>query len=301
MRSIWKGSVAFGLVNVPIRLYSATEDRDVKFRQVHAKDGGRIRYQRTCELDGEVVPFSDIEKAYESEDGQTVILTADDFGSLPVEEDREITVQSFVPVDQVDPLMFEKAYYLEPASKSAKPYQLLLQTLEDTDRLAIVSFALRQKTRLAALRVREGVLVLQTLLWPDEVREAEFPSLESETKVAPAEKKMAAMLVESYSDDFHPENFTDTYRVELQQLIDAKLGGGEAFPTKSKEDEGEDAEVVDLLAALERSVARRKDADGGGSAKKSTSASKSSKSASSSASSKTAAAKKPAARKAKAG
>ncbi len=301
MRSIWKGSVAFGLVNVPIRLYSATEDRDVKFRQVHAKDGGRIRYQRTCELDGEVVPFSDIEKAYESEDGQTVILTADDFGSLPVEEDREITVQSFVPVDQVDPLMFEKAYYLEPASKSAKPYQLLLQTLEDTDRLAIVSFALRQKTRLAALRVRDGVLVLQTLLWPDEVREAEFPSLESETKVAPAEKKMAAMLVESYSDDFHPENFTDTYRVELQQLIDAKLDGGEAFPTKSKEDDGEDAEVVDLLAALERSVARRKDADvAGGSAKKSTSASKS-KSAGSSASSKTTAAKKPAARKAKAG
>lgn len=290
--------MAFGLVNVPIRLYSATEDRDVKFRQVHAKDGGRIRYQRTCELDGEVVPFSDIEKAYESEDGQTVILTADDFGSLPVEEDREITVQSFVPVDQVDPLMFEKAYYLEPASKSAKPYQLLLQTLEDTDRLAIVSFALRQKTRLAALRVREGVLVLQTLLWPDEVREAEFPSLESETKVAPAEKKMAAMLVESYSDDFHPENFTDTYRVELQQLIDAKLDGGEAFPTKSKEDEGEDAEVVDLLAALERSVARRKDADG--SAKKSTSASKS-KPASASAGSKTTAAKKPAARKAKAG
>jgi len=266
MRSIWKGSVAFGLVNVPVRLYSATEDRDVKFRQVHSKDGGRIRYQRVCELDGEVVAFSDIEKAYESEDGQTIVLTADDFASLPVEEDREISVQSFVPVDQVDPLMFEKAYYLEPASKSSKPYQLLLQTLEDTDRLAIVSFALRQKTRLAALRVRDGVLVLQTLLWPDEVREADFPALETTATVAPAEKKMAAMLVESYADDFHPQNFTDTYREELQQLIDAKLEGGEAFPTKTIEDEGEDAEVVDLLAALERSVARRKESpegDGG--------------------------------------
>lgn len=266
MRSIWKGSVAFGLVNVPVRLYSATEDRDVKFRQVHSKDGGRIRYQRVCELDGEVVAFSDIEKAYESEDGQTIVLTADDFASLPVEEDREISVQSFVPVDQVDPLMFEKAYYLEPASKSSKPYQLLLQTLEDTDRLAVVSFALRQKTRLAALRVRDGVLVLQTLLWPDEVREADFPALETTATVAPAEKKMAAMLVESYADDFHPQNFTDTYREELQQLIDAKLEGGEAFPTKTVEDEGEDAEVVDLLAALERSVARRKESpegDGG--------------------------------------
>jgi DNA end-binding protein Ku len=270
MRSIWKGSVAFGLVNVPVRLYSATEDRDVKFRQVHSKDGGRIRYQRVCELDGEVVPFSDIEKAYESEDGQTIVLTADDFASLPVEEDREISVQSFVPVDQVDPLMFEKAYYLEPASKSSKPYQLLLQTLEDTDRLAIVSFALRQKTRLAALRVRDGVLVLQTLLWPDEVRDADFPALETTASVAPAEKKMAAMLVESYADDFHPQNFTDTYREELQQLIDAKLEGGEAFPTKTVEDEGEDAEVVDLLAALERSVARRKESpegDGGGAGK----------------------------------
>ncbi|NNG36348.1 Ku protein [Nakamurella aerolata] len=264
MRSIWKGSVAFGLVNVPVRLYSATEDRDVKFHQVHAKDGGRIRYQRVCELDGEVVPFSDIEKAYDSEDGQTVVLSADDFASLPVEEDREITVQSFVPADQIDPLMFEKAYYLEPASKSAKPYQLLLQTLQDTDRMAIVSFALRQKTRLAALRVRDGVLVLQTLLWPDEVRQAEFPALDNDAKVAPAEKKMAAMLVDSYADDFHPENYTDTYREELQQLIDAKLEGGEAFPAKESDDEGEDAEVVDLLAALKRSVARRKEASGGG-------------------------------------
>jgi len=304
MRSIWKGSVAFGLVNVPVRLYSATEDRDVKFRQVHAKDGGRIRYQRTCELDGEVVAFSDIEKAYESEDGQTIILTADDFASLPVEEDREISVQSFVPVDQVDPLMFEKAYYLEPASKSAKPYQLLLQTLQDTDRLAIVSFALRQKTRLAALRVRDGVLVLQTLLWPDEVREADFPSLESDTKVAPAEKKMAQMLVESYADDFRPENFTDTYREELQQLIDAKLDGGEAFPTKMVEDEGEDAEVVDLLAALERSVARRKEAGDDPSAasgRKSTGTKSTGTKSTSTAADKPAAKKKAAPSKAKAG
>lgn len=263
MRSIWKGSVAFGLVNVPVRLYSATEDRDVKFHQVHGKDGGKIRYQRICELDGEVVPFAEIEKAYNSEDGQTIVLSAEDFASLPSEEDREIAVQSFVPTEQVDALMYDKAYYLEPAGKSAKPYQLLLETLEKTDRLAIVSFALRQKTRLAALRVRDGILVLQTLLWPDEVREAEFPSLDEPAKLSPAEKKMATMLVDSFADDFHPENFTDSYRAELQQLIDAKLEGGEAFPTKTADDEGEDAEVVDLLAALERSVAKRKEAESG--------------------------------------
>lgn len=275
MRSIWKGSVAFGLVNVPVRLYSATEDRDVKFHQVHGKDGGKIRYQRICELDGEVVPFAEIEKAYNSEDGQTIVLSAEDFASLPSEEDREIAVQSFVPTEQVDALMYDKAYYLEPAGKSAKPYQLLLETLEKTDRLAIVSFALRQKTRLAALRVRDGILVLQTLLWPDEVREAEFPSLDEPAKLSPAEKKMATMLVDSFADDFHPENFTDSYRAELQQLIDAKLEGGEAFPTKTADDEGEDAEVVDLLAALERSVAKRKEAESGsGTTKKTTPAKK---------------------------
>ncbi|WP_353649072.1 Ku protein [Nakamurella sp. A5-74] len=274
MRSIWKGSVAFGLVNVPVRLYSATEDRDVKFSQVHGKDGGKIRYQRICELDGEVVPFAEIEKAYNSEDGQTIVLSAEDFKSLPSEEDREIAVQSFVPTEQVDALMYDKAYYLEPAGKSAKPYQLLLETLEKTDRLAIVSFALRQKTRLAALRVRDGILVLQTLLWPDEVREAEFPALEDPVKLSPAEKKMATMLVDSFADDFHPENFTDSYRAELQQLIDAKLEGGEAFPTKTADDDGEDAEVVDLLAALERSVAKRKEAGSGPSAKKTTPAKK---------------------------
>lgn len=271
MRSIWKGSVAFGLVNVPVRLYSATEDRDVKFHQVHGKDGGKIRYQRICELDGEVVPFAEIEKAYNSEDGQTIILSAEDFASLPSEEDREIAVQSFVPTEQVDALMYDKAYYLEPSGKSAKPYQLLLETLEKTDRLAIVSFALRQKTRLAALRVRDGILVLQTLLWPDEVREAEFPSLDEPATLSAAEKKMATMLVDSFADDFHPENFTDSYRAELQQLIDAKLEGGEAFPTKTADDDGEDAEVVDLLAALERSVAKRKES-GTAAAKKATSA-----------------------------
>ncbi len=132
MRSIWKGSLAFGLVNVPIKVYSATEDKDISFHQVHAKDGGRIRYQRICELDGEVVEFSEIAKAYESDDGRTVILTKEDFDSLPVEESHEIEVLSFVPVDQVDTMLYDKSYYLEPASKSVKAYELLRQTLLDT-------------------------------------------------------------------------------------------------------------------------------------------------------------------------
>jgi DNA end-binding protein Ku len=262
MRSIWKGSVAFGLVNVPVKVYSATEEKDVRFHQVHAQDGGRIRYKRVCDLDGEVVEYADIAKAYESDDGRTVILTDEDFAQLPTNATREIEVASFVPADQIDPLYFDKSYYLEPASSSTKAYVLLMRTLEQTDRIAIVNFALRQKTRLAAMRVRDDVLVIQTLLWPDEVRDAQFPSLDESVTIKPAELKMASMLVDSFADDFRPEDYTDEYRVELQQLIDAKLEGEEAFPTPEKEDEGEDAEVVDLLAALQRSVERHKAGSG---------------------------------------
>jgi DNA end-binding protein Ku len=264
MRSIWKGSVAFGLVNVPVKLYSATEEKDIRFHQVHAQDGGRIRYKRVCDIDGEEVPYADIAKAYESDDGRTVMLTDEDFAQLPASSSREIEVVSFVPADQVDPVLFDKTYYLEPASTSTKAYVLLRQTLEQTDRIAIVNFALRQKTRLAALRVRDDVLVIQTLLWPDEVRAAEFASLDESVSIKPAELKMAAMLVDSFADDFHPEDYTDEYREELQQMIEAKLEGGEAFETPEKGDEGEDAEVVDLLAALQRSVERHKAGSGTG-------------------------------------
>jgi DNA end-binding protein Ku len=267
MRSIWKGSVAFGLVNVPVKLYSATEEKDIRFHQVHAQDGGRIRYKRVCDLDGEEVPYADIAKAYESDDGRTIMLTDEDFGQLPANSSREIEVVSFVPSEQVDPVLFDKTYYLEPASTSTKAYVLLRQTLEQTDRIAVVNFALRQKTRLAALRVRDDVLVVQTLLWPDEVRAAEFPSLDESVSIKPAELKMASMLVDSFADDFHPEDYTDEYREELQQLIEAKLEGGEAFETPEKEEQGEDAEVVDLLAALQRSVERHK-AGGAGTGKK---------------------------------
>jgi DNA end-binding protein Ku len=277
MRSIWKGSVAFGLVNVPVKVYSATEERDIRFHQVHEADGGRIRYKRVCELDGQTVEFADIAKAYEAEDGRTVILTDEDFSQLPANNTREIEVSTFVPADQIDPLLYDKSYYLEPASASTKAYVLLCRTLEQTDRIAIVNFALRQKTRLAALRVRDDVLVIQTLLWPDEVRAAEFPSLEGDVSIKPAELKMAGMLVDSFAGDFQPEDYTDEYRVELEQLIEAKLEGGEAFPAPEAQEEGEDAEVVDLLAALQRSVERHKDT-GGGSKRKTESGSNGSRS-----------------------
>jgi len=259
MRAIWKGALTFGLVNVPVKVYSATEDHDVSLHQVHNKDGGRIRYQRVCEIDGEVVPFQDIDKAYD--DGEkTVVLTKDDLASLPSEKSREIDVVEFVPSEQVDLLTLDKAYYLEPDSASPKAYVLLRKTLEQTERTAIVRFSLRQKTRLAALRVRGDVLVLQTLLWADEVREAAFPALDEPVRISAKELELSASLVESFATDFDPSEFADEYQDELRTLIEAKLEKGDALDTSETfgdhEEEDAGGEVIDLMEALRASVER---------------------------------------------
>ncbi|PWJ67013.1 DNA end-binding protein Ku [Rathayibacter iranicus] len=266
MRAIWKGAITFGLVNVPVKIYSATEDHDIPLHQVHDEDGGRIRYQRKCEICGEVVTFDHIDKAYD--DGErTVVLSKDELKALPEERDREIDVVQFVPSEQVDPIMFDRAYILEPDSSSAKAYVLLRRTLEQTDRTAIVEFALRQKTRLAALRVRGKLLMVQTLLWADEVREVEFPSLEGTTRLAARELEMSARLVDSYSEDFDAAQFHDAYQEELRTLIDAKIEQGDALDTAATfgeaPEEASGGEVLDLMEALKRSVERSRGAKSG--------------------------------------
>ena len=269
MRAIWKGAIAFGLVNVPVKVYAATEDHDVSLHQVHGKDGGRIRYQRRCEICGEVVEYKDIAKAYDDGE-QTVVLTDEDLASLPVEKSREIDVVEFVPSDQVDPILFDRTYYLEPDSKSTKSYVLLRRTLEDTDRTAIVQFALRQKSRLGALRVRGDVLTLQTLLWEDEVREASFPSLDEKVRISAKELEMSSALVDSFSSDFDPSEFTDEYQEQLKTLIDAKLEQGESVDTEETfgtESEDEGGKVLDLMEALRRSVEKNRGKKGGSDAK----------------------------------
>lgn len=263
MRAIWKGAITFGLVNVPVKVYSATEDHDVPLHQVHDKDGGRIRYRRVCEIDGEVVPYENIAKAY-TDGEQTVMLTDEDFDALPAERSREIEVVEFVPSEQIDPLLLDRSYYLEPDSKSNKAYVLMRRTLEETDRTAIVKFALRQRTRLAALRVRDDVLVLQTLLWADEVREAAFPSLDEPAKVTDKELAMSSQLVSSFEADFAPEEYEDEYQAQLRQLIDAKIEQGEGVDVSEtfgeKPAEAEGAEVIDLMEALRKSVESSKSA-----------------------------------------
>ncbi len=255
MRAIWKGSIAFGLVSVPVKADTATEDHDGRFHQVHALDGGRVKYNRVCRECGNVLELAEISKAYQVPDGPTVVLTDEDFASLPVTSSKEIDVVEFVPSGQVDPVRFDKSYLLEPDERSLKPYVLLRQTLEDTDLTAIVKVGLRQKQQLGVLRVRENVLMLQTMLWPDEVRAAHFDILDQEVDVRPQELAMASSLVESLAGDFDPDQYHDAYREQLLALIDAKVGGGEGIVVSVAPATG-GGEVVDLLTALRESLAR---------------------------------------------
>lgn len=302
MRSIWKGAITFGLVNVPVKVYSATEDHDLPLHQVHDADGGRIRYQRRCEVCGKIVSYGDIDKAYD--DGErTVVLTDDDLATLPSERSKEIDVVEFVPTEQIDPIMFDRSYFLEPDGSSPKAYVLLRRTLEEAERTAIVLFSLRQKTRLAALRVRGDVLMLQTLLWDDEVREARFPSLDAAVRIGAKELQMSRSLVESFASDFAPEQFSDEYQDELRKLVEAKLAQGDAMSTEetfgeTADDEDAGGEVLSLMDALQRSIeANRAKKKGGGSAKTASAKKSGAKKASTSTTSAKAPAKKAPAKK----
>jgi DNA end-binding protein Ku len=260
MRAIWKGAVSFGLVSIAVKLYSATEEKDIRFHQVHRTDGGRIKYQRTCSIDGEVVSFDDIAKGYDIGGGEMVILTDEDFADLPLSTSRAIDVLEFVPAEQIDPILFAKAYYLEPEGQAAKPYVLLRDALQDADRVAIVKIAIRQREQLATLRVRDDVLVLNTMLWPDEVRTPDFGFLDEDVETRPAELAMASSLIDSMAGSFKAEEFTDNYRAALQEVIDAKVEGREVV--QPEETEEAPAAAVDLMAALKASVERAKKARG---------------------------------------
>jgi DNA end-binding protein Ku len=260
MRAIWKGAVSFGLVSIAVKLYSATEEKDIRFHQVHRTDGGRIKYKRTCSIDGEEVTYDDIAKGYDIGGGEMVILTDEDFADLPLTTSRAIDVLQFVPADEIDPIMFAKAYYLEPEGQAAKPYVLLRDALQDADRVAIVKIALRQREQLATLRVRDDVLVLNTMLWPDEVRNVDFGFLDEDIETRPAELAMASSLIDSMAGSFKPEEFTDNYRAALQEVIDAKVEGREIVAPEEAEEAP--AAAVDLMAALKASVERAKAARG---------------------------------------
>ncbi|MBA3279370.1 MAG: Ku protein [Geodermatophilaceae bacterium] len=259
MRSIWRGAVSFGLVSIGVKMYSATEDKDVRFHQVHREDGGRIKYKRVCSIDGEEVPYADIAKGFELPDGQLVILTDEDLEDMPLGTKHSIDVIEFVPGDQIDPILYEKTYYLEPDTGPAvRPYVLLREALEKSGRMALTKIAIRQREALAAIRVRDGVLVLHTMRWPDEIRNAEFGFLDEDITVRPQELKMADSLIESMVADFDPEEFSDDYREAMTALIESKQAGGEVHTPEPEVEEDSGGQVVDLMSALRASVARAK-------------------------------------------
>ncbi|NUR25240.1 MAG: Ku protein [Catenulispora sp.] len=266
MRAIWSGVISFGMVTVPVKLYGATEEKRVAFHQVHAADGGRVRQKRVCELDGQEVPLADVAKGYQLPDGDVVVLTGKDFEGLPEALAKTISVESFVPEEQIDPIMYSKSYYLAPDKLGVRPYALLRDAMESSGRVAVVRFAMRERESLAALRVREGVLVLETMLWADEIRKPDFDFLEKGSKVEPkaAELKMAELLIDSLSADFHPEEYHDNYREALEEIIEAKVAGREVLTPPAPAEGG--AQVIDLMAALKASVeaAKRTRGVGGG-------------------------------------
>ncbi|MET1073859.1 MAG: Ku protein, partial [Umezawaea sp.] len=231
-----------------------------RFHQMHREDGGRIKYRRVCSVCGEEVAFADIAKGYELDDGRVVVLDNEDLETLPIETDRSIQVLEFVPVEEIDPIYFQKSYYLEPDKAAVRPYVLLRRALEDAERLAVVKITIRQRQTLATLRALDDVLVLHTMLWPDEIRRPEFDFLGGDVEVRPQELRMAASLVESMVGSFVEEDFTDDYREAMGRLIAAKAEGSVLPVVAESEEKGE---VVDLMTALERSVEAAKAARAG--------------------------------------
>jgi DNA end-binding protein Ku len=252
MRSIWKGSVSFGLVSIGVKLYTATEEKSISFNQVRRSDGARIRYKRVAETDGEEVSYSDIAKGYQLPSGETVVLSDEDFADLPLPSTRVVDVLQFVPTNQIDPIYFAKSYYLEPEKSAVKPYVLLRDALESSDTAALVKVAIRNREQLATLRVRDNVIVMETMLWPDEVREADFGFLDEDVDLRPQEQAMAQSLVESMTAEFQPDQYTDGYREALEKVIEAKVEGREIVETEEPQPNA--GNVVDLMSALRASV-----------------------------------------------
>ncbi|HXP21660.1 MAG TPA: Ku protein [Streptosporangiaceae bacterium] len=262
MHSMWKGTISFGLVMIPVRLYAATEQKDISFRQVHRADGGRIKFRRFCSVCGEEVRYEDVAKGYELPSGEMVVLADEDMADLPLPSTKSIEVLHFAPAEQLDPILFNRSYYVEPETAGARAYVLLRDALERSGRVAVAQVALRQRESLATLRSREGVLVLETLLWPDEVRAALFPFLQEEIEVRAQELTMAGALIDSMTADFDPGAHKDGYREALAELVEAKVQGRELLQPGTLEIAAGPA--VSLADALKASLAAAQEGSAAG-------------------------------------
>ena len=253
-RSMWKGAISFGLVTIPVAVYPATEEKTLRFNQLHDEDGGRIRQKRVCEKDGEEVTYEHIVKGYEVEKDRYVVLTDDDFDAVPVKSSRAIDIVQFVEFDQIDPVLFKKSYYLIPEETGAKAYALLREAMRQDDRVGIAKVSFRDKEHLAALRFKDDAFVLETMYWPDEIREADFGGVDVNADVRDQELTMARQLIDSLTSEWAPEQFSDAYREALISIVEAKLNGQEIEVVEAEPA----AKVVDLMEALKASVAAAK-------------------------------------------
>jgi DNA end-binding protein Ku len=253
-RAMWKGAISFGLVTIPVSVYPATEEKTLRFNQLHDDDGGRIRMKRTCSIDGEEVGYEHIVKGYEYEKDRYVILTDEDFEAIPVESSRAIDIQQFVELEEIDPMQYKKSYYLVPEETGAKAYALLREALNRSGKVGIAKVSFRDKEHLAALRFRDEAFVLETMYWPDELREADFGGVDVSAKVRPNELEMAQTLIDNLTADWDPAEFKDDYREALLRIVEAKINGEEIEIVEAEPT----AKVVDLMEALKASVAAAK-------------------------------------------
>jgi DNA end-binding protein Ku len=253
MQAIWKGVISFGLVTIPVRLYAATESKTIPSHQVHSADGGRVQYKRVCSVDGAEVPFDEIVKGYEVGDGELVVLTDDELADLAAPSSRSIDVLSFLPIEAIDPIYFDRSYYVEPERTVTRPYLILRDALQRSGRVSIVRFTLRLRETLGVLRASNGVLILATMLWPDEVREPRFSFLTDEERLAAEDElAMAEAFVDALAaETFDPSQYHDPHREALAGLIAAK--GADRDPAAAPQPRAS-SEPADLMAALRASV-----------------------------------------------
>jgi DNA end-binding protein Ku len=258
MRSVWHGTVRIGAAAIPVRAYSATEEQATGLHQVHLTDGGRVRHRKVCEVDGETVGADELARGYVLPGGETVVLTDEDMATLPLATSRAIDVQSFAPLEEIDPIYFARSYHLEPEPAGTKPYVLLGEALRQSGRVAIVKVALRARESLGVLRIRERVIVLETMLWPGEIRTPDFPFLRQDIRTSAAERRQATRLVDALSERFAPDRYTDRYREALDALVRSKIEGDELVRPTTEEQE---SAAADLLGALRANLADKQARD----------------------------------------
>ncbi len=264
MQAIWRGAINFGLISIPVRLFSATEEKTLRFNLLHKEDDGRVGNNRTCKVCGKSeLTKDDLVRAFEYEKGQYVKFEEDELDKVQIDTSHTVEVVHFTPSEEIDPIYYQRSYYLAPDELGIKAYGLLRKALDDSNRVAVAKVAIRDKERLATLRVRDNVLVLETMFWPDEIREARFAELERDIETSEGDAKMAQTLIDNLTEDFKPDQFMDRYRAALMEAVEQKIAGKEIVAPVT----GEEApQVVDLTEALKRSLeevkARGKKASG---------------------------------------